>query len=184
MDNCRKKAADAICRYLMDRDDSDQRSEYYKAVESLLRNRDSERIVLYLPFDELVGSPKTFKDAYLNSWYKLLNTHDARENFHEGDTFEPDARLNGEIERVVKCAHLTPWLIRAGYINCRELLDILHQYSDDEILLQSFKDTWAYIRDDDLLDEDNVNKLRNATSSLPLRKKRIHFMCQRIESSG
>ena len=171
LDNCRKKAADAICRYLMDRDDSDQRSEYYKAVESLLRNRDSERIVLYLPFDELVGSPKTFKDAYLNSWYKLLNTHDARENFHEGDTFEPDARLNGEIERVVKCAHLTPWLIRAGYINCRELLDILHQYSDDEILLQSFKDTWAYIRDDDLLDEDNVNKLRNATSSLPLRKK-------------
>lgn len=171
LDIRRKEAADAICRYLMDRHDPDQRSEYYKTLESLLKNRDSQRILLYLPFGELVGSPKTFKDAYLDSWYKLLSVHDARENFHEGDTFEPDARLNGEMERVVKCAHLTPWLIRAGYIDCHALLDILHHYSDDDVLLQSFKDTWAYIRDNNLLDEDDVNRLCNTTSKLPLRVK-------------
>lgn len=171
LENCRKEAADIICCYLTNQCYRDQRYKYYEAVESLLRNQDSERIALYLPFDELVGSPKTFKKAYLDSWYKLLNVHDARENFHEGDTFEPDARLNGEVERVVKCAHLTPWLIRAGYINCRELLDILHHYSDDDVLLQSFKDTWMYIHDNNLLNDDEVNKLCEATSKLPLRKK-------------
>lgn len=183
IDNDRKDAADAICRYLSDRRNQDRQHEYYKAVESLLRNRDSERIVLYLPFDELVDSPKTFKEAYLGSWYKLLNVHDARENFHEGDTFEPDARLNGEVERVVKCAHLTPWLIRAGYINYCELLDILHHYSDDGVLLQSFKDTWAYIRDNNLLNEDEISKLHSATSKLPLRKKPrpLYISKKRIE---
>lgn len=171
IDDRRKEASEMICRYLMNRHDRERRQKYYEALELLLTNRDSERILLYLPFDELVDPPKRFKNAFLNSWYKLIDVYDARENFHEGDTFELDARPNGEVERVVKCVHLIPWMIRAGYIGCCEVLDILNHYSDDDILLQSFKDTWAYIHDNNLLHDDEVKRLHAATSKLPLRKK-------------
>lgn len=183
IDDRRKEAAEMICRYLMNRHDRERRQKYYEALELLLANRDSERILLYLPFDELVDPPKRFKNAFLNSWYKLLDVYDARENFHEGDTFELDARPNGEVERVVKCAHLIPWMIKAGYIGCCEILDILDYYGDDDILLQSFKDTWAYIHDNNLLHDDEMKRLHAATSKLPLRKKTnpLYVSKKRIE---
>ena len=44
-----------------------------------------------------------------------------RENFYEGDAFEVDARPEGKMERIVKCVHLVPWLIEAGYLQLSRL---------------------------------------------------------------
>lgn len=164
-------AANKICRYFYSGRNINLRHEYYEAVTSLLSRRDSERIILYLPFDELIDAPNYFRDAYLDVWYGMLGVHDARENFHEGDTFELDARPNGEVERVVKCAHLIPWMIAAGYITCRDLLDILNHNSDDVILLQSFKDTWEYIRTHNILTEREIKGLEDTTSTVKPREK-------------
>ena len=165
----RKDAADKICNYLTDRDPIYLR-EYYESAASLLRQRDSERILLYLPFDELAKAPKNFKDAYMDAWWHLTSVYDVRENFHEGDTFEVDARPNGEMERVVKCIHLTPWLIKAGYIDEAEIVAMFLEQADD-ILLQSFRDTFPYIRDHKLLSKTAIHALEISSHDVPLRKK-------------
>lgn len=172
----RKRAAEYICRFLevnpnATRDISSERENYYSACEELLGSRDSERILLYLPLQFLEGAPETFKEAYRDAWYSLLNTRDVRENFHIGDCFELDARPRGGLERVVKCAHLTPWLLKYGYIDERQVLKILKENSDDEVLLQSFKDTWEYIRVNKILRSEDLYQLTSKTAHLPVRKK-------------
>ena len=112
-----------------------------------------------------------FKKTYRNAWYSLLNARDVRENFHIGDCFELDARPRGGLERVVKCAHLTPWLLKYGYIDERQILRILKENSDDEVLLQSFKDTWGYIRMNKILGSKDLYQLTSKTAHLPFRKK-------------
>lgn len=193
LDDSRREAANAICHYFSESDSMDRRRGYYPAVESLLRDQDSERILLYLPFAELTGAPKSFKDAYMNSWYGLLGVYDARENFHKGDTFEVDARPNGEVERVVKCAHLTPWLLQAGFIGYSDLFSILSQYHDDVVLLQSFRDTWKYIHDNNLLSYEELQSLsritdavsaRTKTEPLYISKKRIEWLNEQTKPLG
>lgn len=165
----RKDAADKVCRYLSSRN-SKYLQEYYDAVEYLLKQRDSERILLYLPFGELADAPKKFVDAYMGAWWHLTNVYDAAENFHEGDTFEVDARPDGKLERVVKCAHLIPWLIRSKYISGVGLVNIFDDRRD-EILIQSIRDTFGYIRDHDLLSRDIILDLEAAAWGIPPRKK-------------
>lgn len=194
MDERRRKNAEVICDYLTNSGQAQSiQDKYYEAVTSLLRDPDSMRVLLYLPFSELTGAPAGFREAYLDAWYRLLCVRDARENFHEGDTFELSARPNGELERVVKCAHLTPWLISAGYICCNDLLDILGSNRDNTILLQSFHETWRFIRDHKLLPVGEIDRLEAATSDLPPRKrllplyvsqKRIEWLQSRNTCSG
>ena len=172
----RKRAAEYICRFLEAnpkdaRNMSLERDYYYDACEELLKSKDSERILLYLPLQFLRGAPEKFKKTYRNAWYSLLNARDVRENFHIGDCFELDARPRGGLERVVKCAHLTPWLLKYGYIDERQILRILKENSDDEILLQSFKDTWGYIRMNKILGSKDLYQLTSKTAHLPFRKK-------------
>lgn len=172
----RKRAAEDICRFLeanprVAYDMPLERECYYSACKNLLRDRDSERILLYLPLRFLEDAPETFKKAYRDAWYRLLNTRDVRENFHTGDCFELDARPRGGLERVVKCVHLTPWLLKYGYINERQILRILRENSDDEVLLQSFKDTWKYIRVNKILGSEDLYQLTSKTAHLPVRKK-------------
>lgn len=193
IDILRKSAAEVICQYFADRSNQDSQRAYYNAVEYLLKHRDSKRILLYLPFDELASAPKSFRDAYRNAWYSLLGVYDARENFHKGDTFELDARPNGELERVVKCAHLTPWLLAAGYIDCSELLDILHYNGDDPILLRSFRDVFGYIYDHKLLSPNDLKKFHAVVEKAPPREpiqplyvsqKRIEWLDKRNQKPG
>ncbi len=143
---------------------------YYDSCEYLLRQRESERILLYLPFNELANAPKSFKDAYMTAWWHLTNVYDAAENFHEGDTFEVDARPNGELERVVKCAHLIPWLIKAKYIGEAEITGILHNQMD-KLLIQSICDTFQYINDYKLISSDTMIDFKAYSWGIPLRKK-------------
>ena len=132
----RKRAAKYICRFLEANPTNPfemplEREQFYSACEDLLQDRDSERILLYLPLGLLEDAPITFRKVYLNAWYKLLSVRDVRENFHLGDCLELDARPQGGLERVVKCAHLTPWLLKFGYINWWQIASILNESEDD-----------------------------------------------------
>ena len=172
----RKRAAEDICRFLEVNPKSVcdmplEREYYYNACKRLLEDRDSERILLYLPLRFLEDAPVTFKKAYCDAWYRLLSVKDVRENFHIGDCFEVDARPHDGLERVVKCAHLAPWLLKYGYISKWQVLRILKKNSDDEVLLQSFKDTWEYIRANKILGDKDLRQLTSKTAHLPARKK-------------
>ena len=171
----RKRAAEHICNYLKadpetTKDMPLKREQFYSACKDLLRDRDSERILLYLPFRVLEGAPTDFRKVYLDAWYRLLGVKDVRENFHTGDCFELDARPIGGIEYVVKCAHLTPWLLKFGYIDDWRVWSILNNNSDDTVLLQSFKDTWDYIRSIRLFGNTEVYPFTYAAANLPPRK--------------
>lgn len=172
----RKRVADEICCFLKaesggNRGASVERERLYDACESLLRDRNSERILFYLPLRLLEDAPATFREAYCEAWYRLLWVRDVRENFHVGDCFELDARPERGLERVVKCAHLTPWLLKFGYITSRQVLRILKENRDDEVLLRSFGDTWGYIRKNKILGDVELRALARETAHLPERGK-------------
>lgn len=172
----RKRVADEICCFLKAESGGNcgasvERERFYDACESLLRDRNSERVLFYLPLRLLEDAPVTFREAYCEAWYRLLWVRDVRENFHVGDCFELDARPEGELERVVKCAHLTPWLLKFGYITSRQVLRILKENRDDEVLLRSFGDTWGYIRKNKILGGAELQALARETAHLPERGK-------------
>lgn len=147
MTSVRITAAEMICKYFYNTDNPEYKEDYYEAVRYLLSEKESERIVLYLPFGELSGAPESFKDAYLKAWWNMLERYDVAENFHLGDILEPDARPNGLIPRVVKAAHLTPWLMKSGYMSENDLSYILHHFKDQPILIRSFQETFRFMHD-------------------------------------
>lgn len=175
MSDYRKSIAGTICRYLRSGTKFDNQKiykpEFYSAIEELLRSPYYCRILLYLPFCILPNAPISFRETYMSVWQYMLGTRDARENFHEGDVFELDARPNGELEYVVKCAHLTPWLLKAGYLNAQGLWKILCDFQEDEILLRSFSETWRYILDENILPQRSIDLLSCATNQIPKRVK-------------
>lgn len=166
--NLRQQAARFICQYLETRSKEDL-DIYYSAVDYMLSHEETQRILLYLPFKELKDAPYFFVKSYMNAWWNLTSVHDASENFHKGDTFEVDARPDGELERVVKCAHLLPWLIEAGYFNQYNILPIFD--SDDNLLVQSLKDTLPYIANHALLDQSLLSQIEALTHGMPNRKR-------------
>lgn len=172
----RKRCAEEICDFLTKSplglfEYPLERESFYSACEILLSDRDSERILLYLPFRYLDSAPESFRNIYMKAWRRLLDVHDVRENFHLGDCFEIDARPREGLERVVKCAHLLPWLLRFGYLSSHQVSEILKMKSDDMVLLQSFKDTWGYVASKGILKDDELQDLKSKTAILPARKK-------------
>lgn len=172
MDQKRKSATATICRYLRkDTRHKHYSAEFYQAIEALLNSAYYQRVLLYLPFDILIDAPESFKKTYMHAWRHLLKIYDVRESFHEGDILETDARPNGEVERTVKCAHLTPWLLEAGFLDIDELLDILAANKSNEVLLRSFSETWRFIRDRHILPLYEIKCLESATSGIDVGKK-------------
>jgi len=163
IDPRRKSAANAICHYFENENDPDLLHDYYRAVKYLLSQESSQRILYYLPFEELTGAPESVRNEYIATWCKLLTRQDVRENFHKGDIFEPDARPNGEFEWIVKGAHLTPWLIRAQYLDGSDVIEIVESMKWHNLTLKSFRDTWGYINDHKLLSRNDMEKLRKLT---------------------
>ena len=138
---------------------------YYTLIRFLL-DPETRRIILYLPFGILKDAPLDFRETYLDVWYEMLGVMDVRENFHEGDILEPEARPDGRLERVVKCAHLTPWLIEAGYLTSRDIKEIILSYPNYEILLRSFKETWNIIREREILPPSELRELEALTERI------------------
>ncbi|MBQ1373642.1 hypothetical protein IIY66_02450 [Candidatus Saccharibacteria bacterium] len=175
MDDKRRKATETICYYLdptsVITNPFTARKKLYSAVQSLLISSDYRRILLYLPFEILQSASAKFKATYMAAWYSLLGVYDVRENFFEGDVFEVDARPNGKVERVVKCAHLTPWLIKYNFLSIDELMKIIQEHHDDVILLRSFKDTLDYMQDRMILPSTELRRLDEAIGIVPPRRK-------------
>ncbi len=174
MDSARRHDADVICRYLNDKSVSVHHCyapEFYSCIENILKTPYYHRILLYLPFCILSNAPTSFKETYVRVWRSLLDIYDARENFHTGDVFEVDARPGGDVERVVKCAHLAPWLLKYGYLKFCELWQIMYDYQDDEILIRSFGETFNYALDQEILHTSEIDRLKCFTNNLPERKK-------------
>lgn len=166
---------EVLCRYFesnkKNKEDEISKRQFYEACGDLLKDRNSERLLLYLPLGILDFAPESFYRIYMNAWYRLLHIYDVRENFHHGDCFELDARPQEGLERVVKCAHLTPWLLKYGFISVEKVVDILEQNHDDLVLLQSFKDTWGYIRTKKIVNYEELYLLESMTAHLPERKR-------------
>lgn len=162
----RRDVAQIVTNYLRKNGDS---QGYYDAVGSLLRMPEYRRLLLYLPLLDLKTAPAGFRGAYLDAWYELLSVQDARENFYVGDTFEVDARPGGQLERVVKCAHLTPWLVEAGFLGYAELKSILSLNQDNDVLLRSFANTWRLIRRLGLFAEAEMCDLESLTAHVAQR---------------
>lgn len=142
-----------------------------KAATELLRDPRSERILLYLPFSLMDGATSEFKEAYLKAWRRLLGVQDVRENFYEGDVFELDARPEGGLERVVKAAHLTPWLIVYNFIDEEEWTRILEKNQRDGILLQSFAEAFTALMLKGILNPAYMSKIAMYLEKAPKRKK-------------
>lgn len=171
----RREIAGAVVDYLNITQESKITSEvktrYYRAITALLQNPDYQRILLYLPLSDLKGAPDFFREAYLDTWHKLLHIQDARENFYEGDTFEVEARPGGEMERVVKCAHLTPWLIEVGYLSYHDLVNIFDANMENEVLIRSFANTLRLISDRRLFSVYEIGVLCDMTATVSQRKR-------------
>ena len=164
----RSEYASKICGYLRS-GDINLRVDYYKSIKGLL-DTENLRILLYLPFNELVQAPDWFKELYRENWYKLLNYYDVRENFHKGDVFEEDARTC-DLDRVVKCVHLIPWLLKSNYISYLDIIGILDTNSSDEILLTSFSDILGIIEDNSMLSKDELYEIHKRVDKYTYRKQ-------------
>lgn len=163
----RQDAARFICEYLTTRNREDL-NIYYSAVDYMLSHEDTQRILLYLPFKELAEAPLFFRKSYMQAWWNLTNVHDVSENFHKGDTFEVDARPE-ELTRVVKCAHLLPWLVEAKYFHEHNILPLFE--SKDDVFVQSLVDTIPYIANHSLLDRQAISQIQVLTHGIPNRKR-------------
>lgn len=164
----RKVVARWICDYLRTRDKK-YLTEYYRGLEYLLNDPEYRRILLYIPFEELIDAPENFKKVYMRAWWHLTHVKDAAENFHWGDTFEIEARPGGDLSRVVKCGHLVPWLISSNFLSGLEVSKMFY-LKLDSLLLRSIEDTFDYMIDHSIMPKDVIDLLRVKACELPPKK--------------
>lgn len=121
----------------------------FNTLSRTLDSPDHQRLVLYLPFEFLPnaswqpeniilqGSIVRFTNSYLQAWHTLLNQHDVRANFVDGDVLEEEYRT-GDLPRVVKAAHLIPELVNRGMISEEYVGELLQV--PDPVLRQSINE--------------------------------------------
>lgn len=133
-----------------------EKQRFYEATSEILRDPERERIALFLPFEsfptpeEDSSAAREFRQSYLNAWVDLLQVQDVRANFVDGDVLEVDAR-SSEPERVVKAAHLAPWLVQSGMIAASEILAVARDKDENELLVRNFLETGGLLDDFGLL---------------------------------
>lgn len=131
----------------------DHVADLYISLEELLKEgSEYQRILLYLPFEFLLPSSTSFttdrlrdeaprfQRMFMDAWWKLLDVHDVRANFVDGDVLEVEKRT-GDLPRVVKVAHLIPTLIEKGWLSPEDI-ETLVEENDDETLIQSIADVF------------------------------------------
>lgn len=167
--------ANKIIEYLDDLERGEatlaQKQRFYEATCHLLDNPEQERIALFLPFesfpaaDEDSYEAQRFRESYLSAWGNLLFVQDVRANFNDGDVLEVDARP-GDPERVIKAAHLMPWLVESGMLNAEDIIS-LAQDGRDELLTRSILDTTELLLDKKLLTRTQYATLEKIKADLP-----------------
>ncbi len=167
--------AQKITEYLDDLEQGEattaEKERFYESVCDLLDNPEQERIALFLPFesfptpDEQSYGAQRFRESYLSAWGNLLQVQDVRASFVDGDVLEVDARP-GDPERVVKAAHLTPWLVKSGMLQTSDIIALASE-GGDELLTRSLLETQALLADMKLLSEEDKIELSRIKASLP-----------------
>jgi hypothetical protein len=149
--------------------------DLYDSLSYILQDSDYQRLALYLPFEilpdkmwhtdivEMNDSINRFRVAYLNAWYNLLNVQDMRANFVDGDVLEYEARPS-DPPRVVKAAHLIPWLVLRGIIDIDEVSVLMN--INEPILQRSISDTLPVLDNLGLLTAEQRGKLYQIRDSL------------------
>lgn len=155
---------------------SEQLRSFYNSLSEILDDEDYQRLALYLPFeaipdvswragdDELDASVERFRQVYLDAWHGLLYVEDMRANFVDGDVLEVEARPS-DPPRVVKAAHMIPWLAARGMINVDYVKSLLNV--DSPILKRSVADTIDVLDDMGLLMPEDKKELLQIKESIP-----------------
>ncbi len=168
----------------------EQVTQLYTSLNTLLEN-DSEygRIALYLPFEflpqktwhpaneQLQQATDQFRSSYMETWKKLLNVHDVRANFVDGDVLEVEQRV-GDLPRVVKAAHLIPKLVEHGLMTAQDVITLLEE-SEDQTLKDSIADTLPVMADLQLITEQDFEYM--ATSKDEVLRAFAHTNASLIE---
>ena len=120
----------------------------WQSLADMFAEPENARLTLYLPFEVmpsqaaldqgLSDDASRFQTSYLNAWARMLNVHDVRANFVDGDVIELDKR-NSDPERVVKAAHLIPELLQKGWLEMDQIEE-LREATMDEVLNESIAD--------------------------------------------
>lgn len=152
----------------------DQVKKAYDSLTELLKSgHDYDRIVLYLPFEmlpdkkwkpgkKLKKSANDFRQSYMKAWRGLLQTHDVRANFVDGDVLEAEQRKD-DLPRVVKAAHLIPVLVQKGLLKAGYAISLMNN-TEDPVLKQSIGEALFVMADMVLIPENKLPK------NLPERK--------------
>ena len=151
----------------------EQVADLYESLTPLLRNgSEYQRLALYLPFEFLPGADRTplspaleqaavaFTDAYKEAWHRLLNVHDVRANFVDGDVLEIEQR-EADLPRVVKAAHLIPELVLHGMMTVDESLALMEETPDD-ILRKNVAEAMAVLADRGLLRSGDIARIEDS----------------------
>ncbi len=174
-------------------------TELYKSLSHLLDDLDYKRALLYIPFEFIPGikilsntnlynSAKKFLDSYMNAWYSMLNIHDVRANFIDGDVLEIEKRT-GDLPRVVKVAHLIPKLIEKKMLKIEDVLKLLDE-TTDQVLQQSIIDTIPVLYDLNLINIEQISTLKSLnpteifneiTSYKKNQKQRLNISLESLE---
>jgi predicted nucleotidyltransferase len=137
---------------------------YISIVELIEKDKNSQRLLLYFPF-ELLPNEKYeklifFKNFYKSNWKELLNEIDLRENFNTGDVLEQNLR-NSPLAGVSKAAHLIPFLIEKNILSTTELLDLLKK-EKSSITTDGMLDTLRILTEKGYLKEEELKKIEDS----------------------
>ena len=165
----RSKLARDISEFFANENDEKLEQKYFQATAELLRNPENRQLILYLPLENLNAAPEEFREAYMDAWQEMLFVRDMRENFNVGDVYEPEARP-GDPERVIKSAHLLPWLMKAGFVSAGNAIELIEN-SEDPVLKRSMLDTRRMLEDWGLTTDELTSVFERLESELPPREK-------------
>ncbi|HEY8885937.1 MAG TPA: hypothetical protein VIM31_00330 [Candidatus Microsaccharimonas sp.] len=169
---------------------AEQLKTLYQNLTDMLYREDTQRLVLYLPFEFLPSAAWTpedaalqtavneFKDSYLHAWKKQLFVHDVRANFADGDVLEESQRTS-DLPRVVKAAHLIPELLAHGLIDS-ETVKHLFDTTKDALLKKSISEA-IDTPDSDTPHLSSVNPNFTAPSHTPTKRRQEWLSQKSIE---
>lgn len=132
-------------------------AELYARLNGFLSDPAATRVVLYMPLEwlpdmahpsddqTLRAAEEGFCEAYVDAWWSLLREHDVRAHFDDGDMrLDIDASTE-TLPRVVKAAHLIPFILGKGLISEADVAYI-HDGTNSLVLRQSIDEAMAVYR--------------------------------------
>jgi len=128
-------------------------ADFYLGLTRFLRDPQAAHIVLYMPFewlptslsqtpdddDELAVISAEFREAYVETWWSLLREQEVRAHYDDGDMRLDIDSDTGKLPRVVKAAHLIPFLLAKDIIS-EDDVEYIYRGTNSEVLRASIDD--------------------------------------------